>query len=62
MKCIKSTYALFEPGKEYDLVHVGNVGRFDVYEYTDGDGLVYTFGLDENCENETDGNFMKFAK
>lgn len=61
MKCIKSTYALFEQGKDYDLKHVGDVGRYAVYEYTDPEsGYVYKFGLDDNGENETDGNFMKF--
>lgn len=62
MKCIRSTYALFRAGESYELVNVGKVGRFDVYEYTDENGHVYKFGLDENGENETDGNFMKFAK
>lgn len=60
MKCIKSTYALFRAGNDYPLVEKGMVGRFTVFEYTDESGHIYTFGLDENGENETDGNFMKF--
>lgn len=60
MKCIRSTYALFEAGKDYELKDVGFVGRFTVFEYADEQGHKYTFGLDENGENETDGNFMKF--
>lgn len=62
MICVRSTYALFKQGESYNLIEKGQVGRFTVYEYTDEEGLVYTFGLDENGENETDGNFMKFSK
>ena len=62
MKCVRSTYELFQAGESYPLIEKGQVGRFTVYEYTDAQGWVYTFGLDENGENETDGNFMKFTK
>lgn len=60
MKCIRSTYELFKAGEDYPLKEKGIVWRFTVYEYTDAQGYVYTFGLDENGENETDGNFIKF--
>lgn len=62
MKCIKSTYELFKPGQDYDLKEIGTAGRYTVYQHVDAQGWIYTFGLDENGENETDGNFMKFAK
>ena len=61
MKCIRSTYALFAPGEEYELKNVGEAGRFTVYEYV-LDGSAYRFGLDENGENETDGNLIKFVE
>lgn len=62
MKCIKSTYSLFEAGKDYEMRELDPVGRFRVFSYTDDQGNVYTFGLDENGENENEsvGSFMKF--
>lgn len=61
MKCVRSTYGLFVAGEVYDFKPVGDAGRFTVYEY-ELDGSLYSFGLDENGENETDGNAMKFEE
>ena len=61
MKCLKSTYELFNVGVDYNLIEIGKAGKdYTVYQYIDENGWIYTFGLDENGENETDGNFMKF--
>ena len=61
MKCVRSTYALFEAGEAYDFKQAGEAGRFTVYEY-ERDGALYRFGLDDAGANETDGNFMQFEE
>lgn len=62
MKCINCKYETFQAGEVYEFKETGKRGRFRVFEYTDSNGHVYTFGLDPNLENNCEQNYMKFAE
>lgn len=61
VKCVRSSYTVFQAGEVYEFNPVGQSGRFTVYQYTDDFG-VYTFGLDDALSVEVDGNYMQFAE